>query len=96
MVWPFVPVHTSEILRIFRMGYITVYLLHKVAPQRLLRCITTLPGTVKFLTPLPFRETSLMKQARQHMLLCLIGAQPNGMSFVTSLYEYMFDFWSHV
>ena len=51
MVRSRVPVCTSESLRIFPKGYITVYLAHTVAPGRLLRCISTPPGN--FITAFP-------------------------------------------
>ena len=48
MVCLWFPVPTSEILRIFLMGYITVYLSHAGAPRSLVRGIRTLLGTVQF------------------------------------------------
>ena len=48
-----------EILRIFWMRYINMYLSHMVAPRRLVLCISTLPGTGQFLTPLSSRKRPL-------------------------------------
>ena len=48
MVLTLVPFRTPEILRIFWMGYITMYLAHMVNPRRLVLCIIILAGTVQF------------------------------------------------
>ena len=42
MVRPLVPFRTSESLRIFCMGYITMYTVHMVVPQCIIDCISTL------------------------------------------------------
>ena len=47
MVFPLVPFCTSKSLRIFHMGYITVYMVHVVAPQLLVHCIIILLGNIK-------------------------------------------------
>ena len=75
MVCPPVTVQYFKILRIFHMVRITVYLTRAVQHQRLVRCITTLPGNYRFLTPFPSGKISLMSQARQrrHILArCMI------------------------
>ena len=53
MVQPWFPVRTYNILMIFRIGYITMYLAHAVSPRRLVHCISTLPGIGQFFTLLP-------------------------------------------
>ena len=49
-----VPFRTSEILRIFRMGYINMYMVHNVAQQRLVRFTSMLPDNGQFFMPNPF------------------------------------------
>ena len=57
MVLPLVPFLTPIILRIFWIGYITMYLSLVVDPQRNVRCISILPGTGQFYHYVPLYET---------------------------------------
>ena len=56
MVRLLVPFLAFESLKIFLMGYITMYLGHAVAPQRIVRFISMLPGIGKIFLTLLLRE----------------------------------------
>ena len=63
MVLPPAVVHTFEILLIFWMGKITVYLTRVLAQQCLVCCIPKLPVSSQFLTPFPPCKFSTVSQA---------------------------------
>ena len=48
MVWPWVPLRTSEILRIFRMEKVIMYIIHTVVPRSFLRFIPTILGNGQY------------------------------------------------
>ena len=65
MVLPPAVVHTFEILIIFWMGKITVYLTRVLAQQCLVCCIPKLPGNSQFFTLFPTGKSFLVLQSRQ-------------------------------
>ena len=65
MILPLVVVRTLEILIIFRMGKITVYLTHALEQQCLVCCIPKLPGNSQFFTLFPTGKSFLVLQSRQ-------------------------------
>ena len=87
MARPLIPLRTSESLRIFSMGNITVYLAHAVAPRRLHILFPWYRVLVNFLMLFPFGKKSLVYQVSQHRLIHFIGAHQNGRSFLYSLYH---------
>ena len=58
MVQPLVAVSNSEILRIFHMVKITMYMVHAVGTQRLIHCTPTLPGNGQYIMTFPYRKFS--------------------------------------
>ena len=96
MVRPHVPFRTFESLIIFWMGYINMYLAHAVAPRRLIHCIYKLPVTGQFLMPLPSGKFPSPITPDNIGILRYIGAQPNDLSFVHSMYESSSDCWGHI
>ena len=65
VVWHLIPIHTSKNLRIFRMGYVTAYMVHAVVPQCIRRCTPTLPVIGKYRALFPYGKISPVSQARQ-------------------------------
>ena len=51
----------------FWKGYITIYMVLAVAPQRPLCCIPTLSGNVQLLMPFPYGKSSIMMQSKHRM-----------------------------
>ena len=86
MVWTLVPVCTSEILRIFWVGNITLYFAHTVSPRCLVHFIPTLPVTGQFLTTLCSLTINLPSFITWGSLYpsYLLGDQSTSISFICS------------
>ena len=70
MVRPRVHVCTSEILEIFWMGKIIVYMVHTEAPQRLISFIPTPPGNGQY-QYLPYRKSFLLYQNKGNEVISI-------------------------
>ena len=96
MVRPLINLRTSKILRIFWIGYISVYLAHAVMPQHIVGWVSTIPVTGHFLTPLPLGEHPFPITPVNVSILRYIGDHPNSLSFFHSLYESQSNCWSRI
>ena len=75
MVRPLINLRTSKILRIFWIGYITLYLENAVVPQCFVRCIPTLTVISQYIMSLLFGKKTYSKRGNVGLYAYLVPIQ---------------------